>query len=254
MKQWALLLLPMAATLASVTIAEAQIVQIGPGYIRAPYVRIYRSPSGTAVRAPYTRVDVGGRVNVRTPGRRVYVDPYGTQRIVTPRQTTSDSSILSADLPMVERQRRLLASSVQRLDGDLGRLRGGGDWQTYLRMPTGVSSATRVSGSNEFMQPDPQAVDAVLSKFDFVVSREDYRKIYQLSSFRSTHRLLREYVVLLSLPTTNELEAAARIQPTPATPNTISPATPVPVSKPQPEELPVPITQPRSTASPSRDT
>ena len=256
-----------AVVLASATIAEAQVVQLGPGSIRAPYVRAYRSPRGTVVVAPYMRLDVGApsrradlvapssrgtlrsRDAARTPGRRIYVSPYGIQRIVIPRPTSPSTSnasqLLSADLPMVERQRQLLARSAQQLYDDLQRMRGGAAWQTYLQMPTGVTSTQHRTGSKEVIQPDASAVDAVLAKFDFVVSREDYRALYQLPAFRTTHRLLREYVVLLSLPSTEELEEAARVQPTPVIPNGTSPAIPVPVSQQPAEELPTPQTDPR---------
>lgn len=56
-----------------------------------------------------------------------------------------------------------------------------------------------------YRTPNGTSVQAALNNFDKVASNDQYRQIAQLRSFRATHRLLREYVSLLSLPTADPL-------------------------------------------------
>jgi hypothetical protein len=60
------MLLPVAVVasvwVSATSLTQAQIVQVSPGYVRAPFVRVYTGPGGTQVRAPF--------VDVQAPGYR----------------------------------------------------------------------------------------------------------------------------------------------------------------------------------------
>ena len=186
--------------LAGAGVAEAQLVEVGPGYVKAPFVRVYRTPNGTSVRAPFTHVESGAPAYGRQLRQGPYADPYGD-----PQAGGYDNVDAAADISLMERQRRLVAVSAWRLDRDLLRFRTGSHWQAFLRLPPNLLNAHRIAGRGVMVQSDPVAVQAVLNNFDAVASNDQYRKITQLSSFRSTHRLLREYVLLLSLPSADPL-------------------------------------------------
>ncbi len=186
--------------LAGAGVAEAQLVQIGPGYVKAPFVRVYRTRNGTSVRAPFTHVESGAPAYGRQLRQGPYAHPYGD-----PQAGGYDNGDATAAISLMERQRRLVARAARRLDRDLLRFRTGSHWQAFLRLPPELLNAHRIAGRGVMVQLDPVAVQAALNNFDTVASNDQYRKIAQLSSFRSTHRLLREYVWLLSLPSADPL-------------------------------------------------
>ena len=202
-------------------VAEAQLVQIGPGYVKAPFVRVYRTPNGTSVRAPFTHVESGAPAYDRQLRQGPYADPYGD-----PQGGGYAKGDATADISLMERQRRLLVGSAQRLDRDLLRFRTGNHWQTFLRLPPELLKAHRIAGRGVMVQPDPVAVQAALNNFDLIASNDQYRMIAQLSSFHSTHRLLREYVWLLSLPSAAPLPPGSEAigQPSELLPPTVEQA------------------------------
>ncbi|TWU26067.1 hypothetical protein [Bythopirellula polymerisocia] len=210
--------------LAAAGVSEAQLVQVGPGYVKAPFVRVYRTPYGTSVRAPFTRVDGG------TPA---YGRHYRQRPSVDQQVDTYNDVDQGADLSLLERQRRLVAKSASRLERDLSGFRSASHWQAILRLPAEFRQG-QTAGESSMVQPDPIAVKSALDNFDEVASNDQLRKIAQLHSFRSTHRLLREYVSLLSLPSEEPLTSgpAADEQPPVEIPS--------PVEQPV-EELPLPL-------------
>lgn len=215
--------------LAVASVAEAQLVQVGPGYVKAPFVRVYRTPYGTSVRAPFTRVDGG----TPTFGRHHYQPPYAeTHANVQSRSGNYVEDV--AELSLLERQRRLVAKSAWRLERDLAGFRSGSHWQSVLQLPSEFRHGNLPAESGEQVQPDPAAVQSALDNFDQVASERQSRKIAQLNSFRSTHRLLREYVSLLSLPSG---------EPEPVEPEAMDqPPVEIPAPGEQPaEELPLPL-------------
>ena len=223
-------LIVLTGFLAGAGIAEAQLVQVGPGYVKAPFVRVYRTPNGTVVRAPFTNIERGGPAYRSQYPQAPYVNPYED-----PRLASRDGDIAAADITLLERQRRLVAASARRLDRDLLRFRTGSHWQAFLRLPPGFLNGNRIaiSGRGEMVQPDPIAVQGALNNFDAVADSDEYQTISQLGSFRSTHRLLREYVSLLSLPSADPLPPVLEQAGQPSI------LVPSAVEQP-PEELPLP--------------
>lgn len=185
--------------LAGAGVAEAQLVQVGPGYVKAPFVRVYRTPHGTSVRAPFTRVDGGRPVYGHYYQQRTYAQPYDEPQVDYDNKV-DDNIDEVAELSLLERQRRLVAKSAWRLDRDLSGFRSGGHWQAVLQLPPEFRHGDTMAGGGSEVQPDPVAVKSALDNFDTVASDGQSRKIAGLHSFRTTHRLLREYVSLLSLP------------------------------------------------------
>ncbi len=180
-------------------VAEGQLVQVAPGYVKAPFVRIYRTPHGTSVRAPFTRVEGGAPVYGHYYQQRTYGQPYEEPQV--DHSGDFENSIDEvAELSLLERQRRLIAKSARQLERDLARFRSGDHWQTILQLPPEfVSGAVMASGAE--VQVEAAVVKSALENFEIVASDPQSRKIAGLRSFRTTHRLLREYVSLLSLPT-----------------------------------------------------
>ena len=176
-------------------VAEAQLVQVGPGYVKAPFVRVYQTPHGTTVRAPFTHVENGvpffGRHMRSGPG----IETFEASPVESYHQEAD-----TTEISLIERQRRLVGKSSLRLNRDLSRFRRATHWQTVLQLPSEFQKMKLLENSSEVAQPDRAAVEAALENFEQVAGNPRYRKIAQLKSFRTTHRLLREYVSLLSLP------------------------------------------------------
>ena len=234
----------LAGLLSGAGIAEAQLVQIGPGYVKAPFVRVYRTPYGTSVRAPFTQVEGGtpvyGRRFQQQPDQRFYLEPEG---VVPPAndlgggdpdpQDLSFDNAADTEASLLERQRRLVGKSARRLDHDLRSFPRASHWLEVLQLPPEFLDAKPMAGSNQAAQPDQEAVKIALQNFDVVAGHARYRRIAQLQSFRTTHRLLRQYVSLLSLP---------REEPLPSLPENEDPLLLKPAAIDQPaEELSLPL-------------
>lgn len=218
--------------LAGAGVAEAQLVQVGPGYVKAPFVRVYRTPHGTSVRAPFTRVDGGRPVYGHYYQQRTYAQPYDEPQVDN-YSNVDDNIDEVAELSLLERQRRLVVKSAWRLERDLAGFRSAKHWQAVLRLPPEFLQGNTSAGGGAMGQPDPAVVKSALDNFDRVAGDDQLRKIAGLQSFRSTHRLLREYVSLLSLPSED---------PEPVGQNDMRqpPEIPSPGEQP-PEELPLPL-------------
>lgn len=185
-------LIVLTGFLAGPGVAEAQLVQVGPGYVKAPFVRVYQTPNGTFVRAPFTRIEPSAPAYDHQFDQRPNERPDGEPLV--------DGYDKGDATSLMERQRRLVASSARRLNRDLTKFRTGDLWQAFLRLPPDIMNEHSVAGHAPMVQPEPIAVQDALINFDTVASNEQYRRISQLNSFLLTHRLLREYVSLLSPP------------------------------------------------------
>ena len=214
-------------------VAEAQLVQVGPGYVKAPFVRVYRTPEGTVVRAPFTRVERGapayGRQHVPSPYAGSYNQGYAESAGATD----------SADMSATERRRRKLAVFARRLDQDLTRFTTGAHWQDYLQLPYEVVLLDHRVTRGVTLEPDLAELQAALANFESVSHSYAYRRVARLGSFRATHHHLKAYVSIL--------QAAAVDSPTPTprsstiTPDNAGPSVVLPPAADQPhEELPLP--------------
>src|SRR5580698_926263 len=102
-------LLALLVSQASMPAAQAQLVQVGPGFVRAPFVRVYWGPDGSSsVRAPF--------VSSYSPG-------YGFQLgVMPPNCQRMDWAALA----------RTINESARQLDADLTQIAAGDTWRTRL--------------------------------------------------------------------------------------------------------------------------
>ena len=230
-------------------VCDAQVVQVGPGYVKAPFVRVYRGPNGTVVDAPFTHVERGAPAYGPryAPSRypngvngEYRVDQYGVEQYIP---------APGIDLTIAERHRRRLAIVARRLDHDLTRFSTGAQWQDFFRLPPEVRVIQR-GADRPAVQPDVVLLQIVLSNFEAVAQDEHYRKISRMGSFRATHHHLKAYVAVLSDPNAHpgdfpspEMTAPGVDQPSvllpPATQPAPQPAAEQSTESPT-EELPLP--------------
>ena len=142
--------------------SQAQLVQVGPGYVKAPFVRVFWNYDGSSyVRAPF--------VSVHSPG---YHWAY---------------------VPTSERLRRDLIASAAELNHSLARFKTGDAWQKYLALPPGIDNAGQPRDDAEAAQ---LAADLrqTLSRFDATRQNGDYHMIAGLPAFVATHDCLAAYL------------------------------------------------------------
>ncbi len=167
--------------------APAQLVQIGPGYVRAPFVRVEtRADGGTIVRAPFVRVDAAPRRFAPAFGFPSPMNYDGSLPYVVERPRSSQELKLA----------QLLAAKRQ-LDGELLRLNAPASWFDFLRLsiPTENRPAA-IPAPPKSEDPMTQLAEA-LARYDQAADDARYRLITDLAGFQSTHRRLREYCQVL---------------------------------------------------------
>jgi hypothetical protein len=170
--------------------AEAQLIRVEPGYVRAPFVRVYRTPDGgRRVRAPFTDVYKPGYAHPSDHGyhqgdhgyHQGYVNPYAEPTNV--------------QLGPQEHARRQLAAAAYDLDRDLARMVGGRAWQEYLRLPDSVFAGVRTNQPTPIESSvNPDELEHVLARFTQIANDEQYNMISELPSFRAVHQHLVEYL------------------------------------------------------------
>ena len=96
-------------------LTQAQLVQVGPGFVKAPFVRVYHDPSGGShVRAPF--------VDVYTPGMRV---------APVIRNAPPDIELSRMDWRSLD---RAVQDWSSRLDTDLNGIPSGEFWKSSLKI------------------------------------------------------------------------------------------------------------------------
>jgi hypothetical protein len=192
MKKISLSILAVAATLAAANSVQAQLIRVEPGYVKAPFVRVYRTPDGgRRVRAPFTDVYSPGYAHpaYRDDRRygRSYVNPYA--------EADNYAETFNDPLGPQERARRQLAAAAYDLDRDLSRMVGGREWQEYLRLPASVFAGLNLNQPTPIdLNVDPDELERVLARFTQIANDEQYNMISELPSFRAVHQHLVEYL------------------------------------------------------------
>ena len=120
---------------ASIPAAHAQLVQVGPGFVKAPFVRVYWGPDGSSyVRAPF--------VGVYSPG--YWVDrgpmPVDCQRM-------NWAALVGT-----------INESARRLDSELTQMAGGDVWRTRLNLKDLATLAPP-----DIRQPPPEVRERLLA-------------------------------------------------------------------------------------------
>ncbi|NIL96002.1 MAG: hypothetical protein GTO53_01865 [Planctomycetales bacterium] len=170
---------------------EAQLIRVEPGYVRAPFVRVYRTPDGgRRVRAPFTDVySPGYAYPVQQQYERGHAGPYAPPQV--PGQVQPSGDLLTAQ----ERARHQLAAAADRLHRDLGRMVGGSQWQEYLRLPDSVFAGLHPNQPTPLeLNIDLDQLEQVLARFTQIANDEQYNMISELASFQAVHQNLVEFL------------------------------------------------------------
>lgn len=160
------------------SLAVGQIVEVGPGYVRAPFVRVYRDPFGGAhVQAPF--------VDIYRPGRWAphFPSPIGVQNARTNDLQQLNWSELAEAV-------RVSAIAVDR---DLARLPSNDFWKTSLRTEDILS----LMPSEQQGPPDEstrQQLQQILTAYESVGNDPEMNRVAALASFQNLRFALREYL------------------------------------------------------------
>jgi len=226
-----LALLTSLFSLAGTAGARAQPVQVGPGYVKAPFVRIYRSPEGTTVQAPFTRVQTNGSAYSRRNPSQPSVGPPSD--LLGQHLGNTKEVLPGSEVAAVERQRRKLAVLVRRLDRDLMRMTTATQWQSFLQLPPEIVSSKRAVT----MHPDLESLQRVLEHFALVADNKEYQSVASLGSFRILYRELQSYALMLESSAMATAKTEDR-SPTEAAAIKRLPSVLMPIEEPEFEQLP----------------
>jgi len=155
-------------------VSEAQLVQVGPGYVKAPFVRVYHYPDGSSfVRAPF--------VAVTSPGYRTV---YPAHNLPTP-----------GDL--CEMSWRSLGETIHdatvHLDSDLDQFARGEDWRSRLKTSEIAALAPKGGDAPPAADVRRQLQDT-LEIFHAAHKSSELSPVVNLPSFQILEAALGEYV------------------------------------------------------------
>ncbi len=183
-------------------------VQVRPGYVKAPFVEVFTHPDGSShVRAPF--------VSIHSPPRRyVLVEPdYVVPPPPTPFSQSPAPAVSDSASPRIQGQRRLVAAH-QGLERELRRIRAGEDWQEFLRLPAGIlitSRRTIPPPPGAVIESVSQQLQGVRERYEAVRDEPRFQPIAELPAFQRTLTRLVEFQELIEAP-------PATAVPTPAEP------------------------------------
>ncbi|NIP87197.1 MAG: hypothetical protein GTO03_17205 [Planctomycetales bacterium] len=184
-----------ACLLALPQLGSAQLIRVEPGYVKAPFVRVHRTPDGgRRVRAPFTEVYRPGYAEPQLRN-----DRQGYENLPAPPH--NDASSTNVPGTPQDRTRHQLATAARDLDHDLGQMLGGQQWQTYLRLPSSVFAGTQANQPTPIeLSVDTADLEHVLTRFTQIANDEQYHMIAQLPSFQATHQHLVAYLNVANQP------------------------------------------------------
>jgi len=170
-------------------LVEGQIIDVQRGYVRAPFVRVQRSPGSRArVRAPF--VDVGGRAR-RNRFAEEEEQAAQSKHPRTPFPVPMVPPAQSEPIDQNESPRERLTNASRQLDVELLTVQNGTTWVNYLALPESMTSP-ELAGT-----PTREELIAVWRRFEAVRTNGRYRTIASLPAFATTRRDLRNYIVAL---------------------------------------------------------
>ncbi len=161
--------------------AVAQLVDVRPGYVRAPFVRVYSYPDGSShVRAPF--------VSVYSPPR-VFVTPspyfYSESRVT---EYADDLSNLDW---RVLRQR--IRDGVARFDRNLARAAAYAEWRDYLK--TDILAGLVADDNDDPPRPaEADQLQEILSKYQATVNSSNLQRVTTTDGFRTVYDALVKFV------------------------------------------------------------
>jgi hypothetical protein len=143
------------------------------------------------------------------------------------RQLSAASADRQDDLVEPVALRGQLAQSAMRLDGELRRFASSPALRNYLELPVEVYARDGTTDSTIAEMNDPAAFELVLGRYDRVHRSPKYRDVASLESFRTTRRLLSDYVASLqNVAPAPTIQLLREQEPTPAEP--LPPPQPLP--------------------------
>jgi hypothetical protein len=174
--------------------AAAQLVQVAPGYVKAPFVRVWNGPDGSSrVRAPF--------VDLYTPGyRRSYVgDGYvGGSYAKGNQYGRMDWTWLA----------EAVRSNLRRLDSDLSRFPSGDFWKTSLKTAE-IASLVQSTGNGPPNEVTRRRLAEIAAAYDSVGNAAEVNRIVNLASFQSLRASLLEYATPAELRLRKQLSLSA---------------------------------------------
>jgi hypothetical protein len=174
--------------------AFAQAVQVAPGYVRAPFVRVYRTPDGgTHVRAPFTDIYTNDRDDDddwddddrwRMRRRAPYDQPTRATRPLAPQQL----SVLDWNA-----LRGALAQAVANFERDLSRMPTGEHWRLRFRTEE-LASYAQIPNDGP---PSDDVLNALYDTLDIFADAQadpQLNAITRMRSFGDVQAVIAEYV------------------------------------------------------------
>ena len=161
----------------------AQLVQVGPGYVKAPFVRVYTNPDGrTHVRAPF--------VSVNSPSRQYFVPRYhefAPQNAVRYGDAHADSAGTSSfrELDWSE-LRKLARASLAQLEANLQ-----SSWHKYLNFEL-LTTIVEDDINVPFDEHQITELNEVLSRFEATLNTPNLTHVTRAAGFHDLHGALVE--------------------------------------------------------------
>jgi hypothetical protein len=172
-----------------VNTCESQMVQVAPGYVKAPFVRVYRTPDGgSQVRAPF--------VNIYTPGYR------GARAYQVP----TNAEFIQMDWRALSRSIR---EANAQLDSDLNQFPAGPAWKSRLKTAE-VFALIPAESESPPTEGVRQQLQAVLETQSSESAVAEFGRVADLVSFKVLQLGLAEYVTPAEVRLQRQLFAAAR--------------------------------------------
>ena len=168
--------------------AHGQLVEVGPGYVRAPFVRVYTYPGGGGyVRAPF--------VSRYTPGfpRRYVRQPVAIEQF--------------EELSWGELCQRIRQSCV-RLESELERFPSAEFWRTSLKTRE-IAAITSADYDAPPTDETRRELTEILSTYDSIGVAPDFNRVASLPSFQTLRGALAEYILLPEARLRRQLSLAA---------------------------------------------
>lgn len=178
------------------TMAHAQAVEVAPGYVRAPFVRVYRTPDGrTHVRAPFVNVES------ELPN---FLDGPVADGPVAPIQQPPGPSLqptrepTAAHIDVTEMNEQTLKQTVQIGESELERqLSGypqGARWKQHLHVGR-ISQLEFTNRNQRATDQERVYLQQILDRYDRSSTNPAFRPVTRLAGFTTVHAALAELLL-----------------------------------------------------------
>lgn len=175
-------------------VGQSQIVEVESGRVRAPFVRVYRTPDGgTRVRAPFVDVLTEGSRGSRSASGPHDLPPGQFNEGQAPIPANATNAPTEIDLTEADWQslRTIVRASEAELESQLDHYRDAERWKARLHV--GDLRQTLTAESNRPPVGDTRdRLQVVLNAYDHASTNAAFRPLTRLSEFQAVHSALRE--------------------------------------------------------------